>query len=68
MVAETIGGNLIYGVQTSDLIQLVPFFQIVDGDNELGVKDWGISQTTLEEVFLKVTHESEGTEVTIISQ
>jgi hypothetical protein len=80
LVAETIGGNLVYGVQTSDLNQLVPFFQMVEGDNELGVKDWGISQTSktcegrylicvaLEEVFLKVTHESEGTEVTIINQ
>jgi len=58
LIAET-GGNLIYGVTTSLLPLVVPFFQFMEGHKDDGnflIRDWGMSQTTLEEVFLKVTN------------
>jgi len=57
LIAAT-GGNLIYGIMTHNLKQVVPFFQHIEqnvGRNDFIIKDWGMSQTTLEEVFLKVT-------------
>jgi len=57
LIAAT-GGNLIYGILTQNLKQVVPFFQYIEQNSsrkDFIIKDWGMSQTTLEEVFLKVT-------------
>jgi len=60
LISDT-GGFLVYGVQNELLPKVIPFFEFIeknvaeDAANFL-IKDWGISQTTLEEVFLKVTH------------
>jgi len=57
LIAET-GGSFVYGVQTISLPQVVPLFRFIEknsGNKDFLVKDWGMSQTTLEEVFLKVT-------------
>jgi len=65
LVAST-GGNLVYGVPTSSLSQLIPFFQFIeDNKSQEGfiIKDWGMSQTTLEEVFLKVTRNDQSTSI-----
>jgi len=57
LIAAT-GGSLVYGVTTDSLSQIVPLFQLIEehkDDQNFIIKDWGLSQTTLEEVFLKVT-------------
>jgi ABC-type multidrug transport system ATPase subunit len=68
LIAET-GVNFVFGVQTKNLPQLVPFFKFIEENStsdHFFIKDWGLSQTTLEEVFLKVTKE-DSHEVTIKS-
>jgi len=60
LIAES-GTSLVYGIKTSNLDKVVPFFVYMEDhkdDKGFIIKDWGISQTTLEEVFLKVTHET----------
>jgi len=60
------GGNLVYGVLTTSLAQIIPFFQYIEqhkGDDSFIIKDWGLSQTTLEEVFLKVTRSDTSTSI-----
>ncbi|KAJ6251665.1 atp-binding cassette transporter subfamily a abca [Anaeramoeba flamelloides] len=45
----------------SDEVVLSEVFQILEEQkNELGILDWGISQTTLEEVFHEITRIAEG--------
>jgi len=56
------GEFFIYGLQTSVLPSVIPFFELIEENRdkpEFIIRDWGISQTTLEEVFLRVTHEAE---------
>jgi hypothetical protein len=37
-------------------------FKAVEGARErLGIEDWGVTQTSLEEVFVKITQEAERT-------
>jgi len=58
LIAET-GVNLMYGIRSQDLQQIIPFFQMIEQNQNnpnFFIKDWGMSQTTLEEVFLKITH------------
>jgi len=57
LIAST-GGSLVYGILTTDLDKAIPFFKNIEehrGEENFIIKDWGLSQTTLEEVFLKVT-------------
>jgi len=64
LVAES-GGFLVYGVQTASIGNAIPFFQYIEQNKDRQdalVKDWGMSQTTLEEVFLKVTKDAEAEE------
>jgi len=61
IVAET-GENLIYSLSSSNEVRLIiPFFKKLESMMVPGqgspVKDWAVSHTTLEEVFLKVTRE-----------
>eukprot|EP01114_Cavostelium_apophysatum_P014827 TRINITY_DN3937_c0_g1_i2.p1 TRINITY_DN3937_c0_g1~~TRINITY_DN3937_c0_g1_i2.p1 ORF type:complete len:862 (+),score=239.32 TRINITY_DN3937_c0_g1_i2:158-2743(+) len=61
LIAES-GGFFVFGVQTKDMSRVIPFFQFIEqnkADPNFVVKDWGMSQTTLEEVFLKVTKAAE---------
>eukprot|EP01016_Furgasonia_blochmanni_P001456 TRINITY_DN10565_c0_g1_i1.p1 TRINITY_DN10565_c0_g1~~TRINITY_DN10565_c0_g1_i1.p1 ORF type:complete len:454 (+),score=146.91 TRINITY_DN10565_c0_g1_i1:59-1363(+) len=59
-------GSLIVGVPTTCLTELNEFFELMEGkpkDQEWTrlkelVKDWGLSNTTLEEVFMEVTRKS----------
>ncbi|EFC35988.1 kinesin [Naegleria gruberi] len=67
-------GNFIFNVpkeQVNELGQLISYLEKLTSENTLNnngtsingntnmIKDWGISQTTLEEVYLKVTQNSE---------
>jgi len=48
-------GNLSYSLPHSTLQEITSFFQFMETPNNL-IKDWAISHTTLEEVFIRVTH------------
>ncbi|KAJ6244171.1 atp-binding cassette transporter subfamily a abca [Anaeramoeba flamelloides] len=51
--------NRQYEIPKKD-VSLSKTFQIIENNKEkLGILDWGISQSTLEEVFLRITRESE---------
>jgi ABC-type multidrug transport system ATPase subunit len=57
LIAES-GTSFVFGIKTENMEKVIPFFKHIEEnmDNpQFLVKDWGISQTTLEEVFLKVT-------------
>jgi len=61
LIAES-GGSLVFGVNASSHHTLVPLFRYLEEEEQKGahesiVKDWGISQTSLEDVFLKVTRQ-----------
>jgi ABC-type multidrug transport system ATPase subunit len=57
-------GNLIFNIPFGQEKKLANIFQFVEKDlqedeSDRLVKDWGISHTTLEEVYLKVTNEAD---------
>lgn len=55
---------LVFGVAHQDVGKLIPFFQELKKNGNGDIKEWGITQTTLEEVFLKITHtNSQGQEL-----
>lgn len=59
LIAES-GGSLVFGVNTDDYKTLVPFFRFLEDEEKKPnsiIRDWGISQTSLEDVFLKVTRQ-----------
>jgi ABC-type multidrug transport system ATPase subunit len=48
IIAET-GVNFVFGIQTPDLPQLIPFFQQLEDhakEPDYYIKDWGLSQTS----------------------
>merc|ERR1711871_223160 len=54
LLQEPIGGKFKYEVAREDVV-LSKVFEKVEADKKkLGVVDWGITETTLEEVFLKL--------------
>jgi ABC-type multidrug transport system ATPase subunit len=63
IIIDESGGNLVFGVPLNKLPELNHFFKVMEGKvshrhaNKLKemVKNWGVSQSTLEEVFMKVT-------------
>jgi len=50
-------GNFSYQFQASEISSL--FKKIGENKDEYGIKFWGISQTTLEEVFLRIINEAD---------
>eukprot|EP00026_Physarum_polycephalum_P001937 Phypoly_transcript_01940.p1 GENE.Phypoly_transcript_01940~~Phypoly_transcript_01940.p1 ORF type:complete len:991 (+),score=123.87 Phypoly_transcript_01940:334-2973(+) len=48
-------GNLIYTLPYSNFDDVTSFFQWIERDAPY-ITDWGVSHTTLEEVFLRITH------------
>ena len=60
------GGSVVFGVSIENMKDLGIFFKIMENEeieNEKeckefkeSIKDWGLSHTTLEEVFMKVTN------------
>jgi len=59
---SSFSGILCYQVNRSDL-NLAKFFdQMKAGKEKQGIAEWGINQTSLEEVFLKMIREDEVTD------
>jgi len=60
LIAES-GGSLVFGINANDHQTLVPLFRYLEEEERKGaqsiIMDWGISQTSLEDVFLKVTRQ-----------
>jgi len=57
LVAETLG-SCVFAVESEDFSQrVIPFFRLLESRSpDLSfIKDWSVSHTTMEEVFLKVT-------------
>ncbi len=50
-------GALIYQIPLESTQYIPPFVKYLDTDPDGLIKAWGISQTTLEEVFLKIVRE-----------
>lgn len=53
-------GALIYNLATEDVAQIPTIVNYLDANPDGIVKAWGMSQSTLEEVFLKLIREVEG--------
>jgi hypothetical protein len=60
------GDMLIFGVSHQDIAKLVPFFQELKKSGNGDIKEWGLTQTTLEEVFLKITQTNSQGQETIM--
>jgi ABC-type multidrug transport system ATPase subunit len=62
-ILDSSGGSLVVGIPLDKVDQIEKFFRAVEGDQKSNestkikdlVDDWGISNTTLEEVFMRVT-------------
>jgi len=64
-ILDSSGGSIILGITNSCVDELHPFLKMMDKDDEYlseteknfkrKIKDWGLSHTTLEEVFMKVS-------------
>lgn len=63
------GGNLLVGIQTYK--HLIEFIKMLEAKESSGldeysmkkdIRDWNVSHTTLEEVFMRVTKKTEGDE------
>lgn len=60
-VLDSSGGSLVVGIPLDKTEEIEKFFRAVEGlDDDLSkikdlIEDWGISNTTLEEVFMRVT-------------
>jgi len=49
------GPNVAFGVPTAHLDEVIPLAKWLEADKPGWIKEWSLSQTTLEEVFLKVS-------------
>ena len=58
VIAES-GSSVIFGINADDYREIIPLFKFLEESDKEAADfvDWGISQTTLEDVFLKVTRE-----------
>lgn len=58
-VIDCSGGSIMFGISLDHLNEMVEFVKIMESekDNQLKnlIEDWGLSLTTLEEVFMRVT-------------
>jgi len=53
-LTSTIATTQVYQVDKKNVSISKLFMEMEEKKNEAGIEDWGISQTTLEEVFLKI--------------
>merc|ERR1711871_1673250 len=56
LLEEPLSGTFKYEISRQDVVVSDAFEKIVTGKAEVGVTDWGFTETTLEEVFLKLSH------------
>ncbi|KAJ6235594.1 atp-binding cassette transporter subfamily a abca [Anaeramoeba flamelloides] len=57
---NSLAGTSNYEVPTDEVVLSEVFQTLEEQKNDLGIIDWGISQTTLEEVFHEITKMAEG--------
>jgi len=60
-LAESFPGNFSYSIPSKDLVMSTLISNLLSNKDKVGIKDWGISQTTLEDVFLNIVKHDEGT-------
>jgi len=53
-VTHSIAGTLVFELQTSECTLAQVFFVMMQQREELQIRDWGIANTTLEEVFITI--------------
>jgi len=63
-LVESFPGNYSYGIPTKDLIMSELLSTMLEQKEKNKIKDWGISQTTLEDVFLNIVKNDEYTGTT----
>jgi hypothetical protein len=56
LLEEPISGTFKYEISKKDVVVSDAFEKIVSQKDSVGVTDWGFTETTLEEVFLKLSH------------
>jgi len=56
LLEDPISGTFKFEIDRREVIISEAFNQIVSRKGEIGVSDWGFTETTLEEVFLKLSH------------
>jgi len=54
VITETFPGNLTFGIPTSDLVMSQALSSLIADKERSKIRDWGLSQTTLEDVFLNI--------------
>ena len=60
-ILDSSGGSLVIGIPLNCTSEIQTFFKTMESRNALSdlVEDWGLSNTTLEEVFMRVTGKKE---------
>jgi len=56
---ENFAGNCIYQVKRTDLTVSDLFEQMESNRESVGFEDWGVTQTTLEDVFVRIARRDE---------
>lgn len=56
LLEDPISGTFKYEIDRREVVVSEAFSQIVSRKSEIGLADWGFTETTLEEVFLKLSH------------
>ena len=59
MLSSSFGQNRLYQLPTEGTKMSQLFAAMIDKSEAAGVVDWGLHQTSLEEVFLRIAGESE---------
>ena len=57
-VRDSINGVVTFDVPKANVVMSKLFAQMESNKQELHIKDWGLSHTTLEEVFLKIVSDT----------
>jgi ABC-type multidrug transport system ATPase subunit len=56
LLEDPISGTFKYEIDRREVVISEAFSAIVSGRDKIGLADWGFTETTLEEVFLKLSH------------
>jgi len=59
IITENFPGHLTFGIPTKDLQMSATLSSLLQDKEKSKIKDWGISQTTLEDVFLNIVKKDE---------
>ena len=56
ILIDKAAGSLVFGIGIEYFNDILTLIEILEQGKEFKVQDWGISNSTLEEVFMKVTN------------